>query len=456
MKNISHKTSLKMTRRQGIVIAAILAFGLAAGAAILRSGSPDAPGEAAHDHASHAASGKHDDAGHHDDKSGGDHEHAEEHEGDGHEHTGEAAGAAHHDEGEGKGKPDAAAHAEEEGKIALSDEKIQSAAIEIRTAAPAKIRTTMQLPGEIRFNEDRTAHVTPRLAGVVESVSANLGQPVKKGQVLAVIASAALSELRSELLFAQKRLTLARSTHAREKQLWEEKISAEQDYLLAQQALREAEISVANRRQQLVALGADPRAAGNLDRYEIRAPFDGMIVEKHIAMGEAVKEDASIFTLSDLSSVWAEIVVTAKDLNLIRVGEKVIVRATALDSQAEGRIAYVGALLGQDTRSATARVSLDNPLMAWRPGLFVNVELISSEAEVSVAVPAAAVQTLEDKAVVFIRTREGFAAQPVSLGRSDGEHIEVLDGLPPGIPYAAAGSFVLKSELGKGSAGHSH
>ncbi|MDR1063474.1 MAG: efflux RND transporter periplasmic adaptor subunit [Azoarcus sp.] len=436
MKNILHNKSLKITHRQGIAIAAILVLGLAAGASILNAGSPDAPGEA-HDHASREASGKHADAGHRDGETGGDHDHA---------------GAEPH----GEGGPEVASHAEEEGKIVLSDEKIQSAAIEIRTAAPAKIRTTMQLPGEIRFNEDRTAHVTPRLAGIVESVSANLGQSVEKGQVLAVIASATLSELRSELLFAQKRLALARSTHAREKQLWEEKISAEQDYLLARQALREAEIAVANSRQQLVALGAEPRTAGNLNRYEIRAPFGGMIVEKHIVIGEAIKEDASIFTLSDLSSVWAEIVVPAKDLNRVRVGEKAVVRATAFDSQAEGRISYVGALLGQDTRSAKARVSLDNPLMAWRPGLFVNVELVSSEAEASVAVSAGAVQTVEDKPVVFIRTPEGFAAQPVSLGRSDGERVEVLDGLAPGARYAAAGSFVLKSELGKGSAEHSH
>ncbi|MDR1228614.1 MAG: efflux RND transporter periplasmic adaptor subunit [Azoarcus sp.] len=436
MKNILHNKSLKITYRQGIAIAAILVCGLAAGASILDAGSPDAPGEA-HDHASHGASGKHADAEHRDGETGGDHDHADE-------------------EPHGEGGPETASHAEEEGKIALSDEKIQSAAIEIRTAAPAKIRTTMQLPGEIRFDEDRTAHVTPRLAGIVESVSANLGQSVEKGQVLAVIASATLSELRSELLFAQKRLALARSTYAREKQLWEEKISAEQDYLLARQALREAEIAVANSRQQLVALGAEPRAAGNLNRYEIRAPFGGMIVEKHIVVGEAVKEDASIFTLSDLSSVWAEIVVPAKDLNRVRVGEKAVVRATAFDSQAEGRISYVGALLGQDTRSAKARVSLDNPLMAWRPGLFVNVELVSSEAEASVAVSAGAVQTVEDKPVVFIRTPEGFAAQPVSLGRADSERVEVLDGLAPGARYAAAGSFILKSELGKGSAEHSH
>jgi len=344
----------------------------------------------------------------------------------------------------------------EEGKIELTDEQIKAAAIGIEKATPAKIKVAAQLPGEIRFNEDRTAHVVPRVAGVVESVPANLGQPVKRGQVLAVIASIALSEQRSEQLAAQKRLSLAQSTYEREKKLWEEKISAEQDYLQARQALREAEIAVANSQQKLVALGAGATGSGRLNRYEIRAPFDGMVVEKHIALGEAVKEDASIFTISDLSSVWAEIIVPAKDLNIVRVGEKVVVKATAFDSRAEGSISYVGALLGQDTRTARARVTLANPNMAWRPGLFVTVDVVSGEAEVPVSVLAEAIQTIGDKSVVFIRVSDGFVAQPVRLGRSDGKRIEVLSGLKAGTPYAASGSFVLKSELGKGSAEHSH
>ena len=78
-----------------------------------------------------------------------------------------------------------------------------------------------------------------------------------------------------------------------------------------------------------------PRGSGrgSLNRYEIRAPFDGMIIEKHISLGEAVKEDTSIFTLSDLSTVWAEIVVSAKNLPAIRLGERVRVKASAFDSE---------------------------------------------------------------------------------------------------------------------------
>lgn len=139
----------------------------------------------------------------------------------------------------------------------MDAQRIKVAGVKVAQAGPATVRSLLQLPGEIRFNEDRTAHVVPRVAGVAESVPANLGQSVKKGQLLAVLSSVAVSEQRSELLGAQKRLALARTTYQREKQLWEEKVSAEQDYLQAQQVLREAEIAVSNAEQKLAATGAE-------------------------------------------------------------------------------------------------------------------------------------------------------------------------------------------------------
>ncbi|HYD81640.1 MAG TPA: efflux RND transporter periplasmic adaptor subunit [Paucimonas sp.] len=346
--------------------------------------------------------------------------------------------------------------AEQEGKLELSDAQLKAAGVTIQTAAAATIESALVLPGEIHFNEDLTAHVVPRLSGVVDSVSVNLGQRVKKGQVLAVIASTVLSEQRSELLAARQRLTLAETVHAREKKLWQDKISAEQDYLQARQTLQEAEIAVRNAEQKLTALGATAGSAGNLNRYELRAPFDGTIVEKHIARGEAVKEDANVFTISDLSSVWAEIAVPPKDLNAVRVGEKVTVKAAAFDAQATGTISYVGALLGEQTRTAKARITLANPQRAWRPGLFVNVEVRSNEADVPVAVSTDAIHTVDDKPTVFVQIPGGFMPTPVALGRSDGKRIEIAKGMKAGMQYAGPGSFILKSELGKSSAEHSH
>lgn len=345
---------------------------------------------------------------------------------------------------------------EVEGHLALTAAQARAAGVIIATAAPGRIATSVALPGEIRFNEDRTAHVVPRLGGVVEAVHADLGQLVKKGQVLAVIASTDLSEQRSELLSAQRRLSLAHATYEREQALWQEKISAELDYLQARQAWREAEIAVQNAQQKLSALGTASAGKGPLNRYEIRAPFDGMVLEKHIALGEAVKEDANIFVISDLTTVWAEIAVPAKDLATVRVAGKAVVKASAFDASAHGTITYVGALLGEQTRTAKARVVLANPDMAWRPGLFVSVEVLAGEVEAPVTVQTTAIQSVEDKPSVFVQVKDGFQATPVTVGNSDGKLTQITGGLAAGTPYAAQGSFTLKSELGKSSAGHEH
>ncbi len=434
-----------MTKKQKLTIAAIAAVTALLAALILLSGASksapaDAHAESGHDHAAEKTTkDDHKEEGHKEAKD--DHDDDKDHK----DHDEKGHNEKGHDE---KGH-------DEDSKIAFSEQQLKTAGIVLNTAAPGRIRTSLQLPGEIRFNQDRTAHVVPKVNGVVESVSANLGQQVKKGQVLAVVSSSTVSEQRSELLNAQQRLTLAQSTHAREKTLWQEKISAEQDYLQAGQALKEAEIAVRNAQQKLAAIGAGTSSSG-LNRYEIRAPFDGIVVEKHLALGEAVKEDASIFTISDLSSVWAEMTVAARDMNAVRVGESVTVNATAFASSASGKIAYVGALLGEQTRTAKAHVVLPNPGNVWRPGLFVNVDVLAQEAEVPLAVAADAVQSVEQKQVVFVRVADGFRKQEVTLGRTDGKRVEIIKGLSAGDVYAAAGSFVIKAELGKGSAEHAH
>lgn len=406
-------------RRQGVLIAIILGLGLLLGALILSGNAAEPHDE--HGHAEHGEAEQHGDADAH-------------------------ASDELHD----------AEDAHQEGEVELTQAQIEAAGITLATAQPASVRTTVELPGEIAFNADRTAHVVPRLSGAVEAVEADLGAQVKKGQVLAVIASTELAERRSELQAARKRLELARTTYRREKQLWEERISAEQDYLKAEQALREAELTVASARQQLAALGADGGDAGELSRFEVRAPFDGMIVEKHITLGETVSGDAQIFTLSDLSTVWADVIVPANALGVVRVGSKAVVEATAFDSRAEGTVSYVGSLVGQQSRAAKARVTLTNPDGVWRPGLFVNVTVLAGKEQVPVAVKPDALHTLEEKPVVFVRTDHGFLATPVLTGLRDAQAVQITKGIEAGTRYALDNSFVIKSELGKNSAGHAH
>jgi cobalt-zinc-cadmium efflux system membrane fusion protein len=157
-----------------------------------------------------------------------------------------------------------------------------------------------------------------------------------------------------------------------------------------------------------------------------------------------------------VSTIWAQITVYAKDLDVLRLGEKATIRSTAIDVEGEGTISFVSALIGVQTRSATARVVLENKEGRWLPGMFVTAELAIEEIPVPVAVSADAIQTLDDHSVVFGRYGQYFEARPLKLGRSDGRMVEVLNGLSDGEQYAAKNSFAIKAELGKSGASHDH
>lgn len=353
------------------------------------------------------------------------------------------------------GKTHEMAYEQIEARVNLTDAQLKSAGVELGTAGPAMIGTTLRLLGEVKYNADRTVQVVPRLAGLVEQVNASAGDTVRKGQVLAVLSSQGLSDQRAELLAAQRRLSLARTTYERERQLWEQKISAQQDMLQARSTMEEASIAVQSAQNKLATLGGAP-VGGNLTRYELRSPIDGVVTEKRLSLGETVKEDSAVFTVSDLSSVWVEAPVPPQDLGNVVSGLPVVVKANAFDAEANAKINYISALVGEQTRNALARIVLANPKGIWRPGLPVSIEVLIEEKEVPVSVAADAVQDVRDWKAVFGRYGTALEARPLELGRSDDKRVEVRAGLKAGERYAQTNSFVVKAELGKAGASHDH
>ncbi len=351
-----------------------------------------------------------------------------------------------------------------EGRVELTPEAIQSAGIVVETAGSVQMKTVLELPGEIELNADKVVHVVPRVSGVVTEVNKNLGDTVRHGEVIAVLDSREVAELKSGYMASTKRVELARATFDRKERLWKQKISSERDYLASRQALAEEEINLQTATQKLLALGFSqtdldsiPKMTGRgLTRYELKAQFDGIVIKKEIAVGEAIKEDADIFAIADLSTVWVGVTVYAKDLNVVRVGQNVTAKSKVLGLEANGTLTYLGQLVGDQTRTAQGRVVVQNVEGRWRPGLFVTVEIIQEEVKVPVAVAADAIQTFRDWSVVFVKYGDLFEVRPLELGRNDGRWVEVLHGLLPGERYVTHNSFILKADLGKAGATHDH
>jgi membrane fusion protein, heavy metal efflux system len=188
----------------------------------------------------------------------------------------------------------------------------------------------------------------------------------------------------------------------------------------------------------------------------IRAPLTGVVIGKNVTVGEAVEATENIFTVADLSTVWTDITVPPSQIAAVRTGQQVIVHWDDQKLEAPGTVTYVESLVGEQTRSARARVVIPNPDGNWRPGLFVKVHLTQNESIVPMAVKAEALQTFRDWDVVFIKVGNLFEARPLELGRREGEWVEVLSGLTPGMEYAAKNSFVVKADVMKSGASHDH
>jgi cobalt-zinc-cadmium efflux system membrane fusion protein len=264
----------------------------------------------------------------------------------------------------------------------------------------------------------------------------------------------------------RERLELAEATFRREENLYGKKISSEQEFLQARQGLAEARIALRSARQKLLALGlsasyiealpGQPEHA--LVHYQLTAPLTGVVIERHISQGEALNADAEAFAIADLSTVWVDLNVFQKNLDLVREGQQVTIVTTGGQLRTVGTLQFVRPIVGEETRTALARVVLDNPDGRWKPGLFVSGTIAVDAVEVPLVVPRSALIRMDDQTVVFVQEGEGFAPRAVTVGRGNEDRAEITAGLTPGARYVARGGFALKAELEKGSlgAGHAH
>ncbi|MEJ0098768.1 MAG: efflux RND transporter periplasmic adaptor subunit [Pseudomonadota bacterium] len=189
----------------------------------------------------------------------------------------------------------------------------------------------------------------------------------------------------------------------------------------------------------------------SLQTYQVRAPIAGLISERNAKVGEQATEKP-LFVVVDLSSVWVELSLFPRDAAKVHAGQSASIRSPINDQVAEGKVTYVGPFGSRSNQTLTARVEIRNPRNLWTPGLYVNGEITLAERSAALVIEKSAVQILEGKPAVFVQEDGGFIARPVKLGRSDGTHAEILEGLAPGQHYVSTNSYVLKAELLKNEA----
>ncbi len=343
--------------------------------------------------------------------------------------------------------------------VRLDEAALKECGLEIATAGPGKLQVHDTLSGEVAFNSDKLAHIVPRVPGVVREVYKNLGDTVRAGTVLAVLESRDLADAKAAYLAAIARLALAQANFTREESLRQGKITAEKDYLESKQVLAEAQIALRSAEQKLHALGLTEEnlkalpshAETSYTLYEITAPLDGTVVEKHIVLGEVFKEDSNpCFVIADLSSVWVDLKVHQQDLSHIRPGQAAVIKGGE-DLQTEGTIAFVSNVVSESSRMAFARLTIPNTEGRWRPGLFVTGLIAIDEISAGVVVPKDALVRLDGQTCVFVQTDRGFVPQTVTVGRANDRAVEIMAGLQAGQKYVARGAYTLKSELNKPS-----
>lgn len=193
----------------------------------------------------------------------------------------------------------------------------------------------------------------------------------------------------------------------------------------------------------------------SLKVYSIKAPTSGVVLKKNTNVGN-VARDEPLFTIANLSNVWAEFHVFPRNLDKVKEGQ--IVRVHTLENGQESESPITLLLPTADPLSQTviAIVTIPNKQGKWRPGMTVEGDVYVSEQEVSVAVTEESIQRMEDETVVFVKEGDAYEMRPVKLGKSDGKYVEVIEGLKAGESYVSQGSFIVKADIGKAAAKHEH
>lgn len=329
-----------------------------------------------------------------------------------------------------------------------------AAQLKVTLVEKSPVTETLRVAGRIDFDEQRLARIGATVTGRVTSIQAVLGQEVKKGDLLAQINSAELSNAQLAYLKARAQFELHRRNVERAKALIEADVigSAELQRRESEYQISGAETRAAA--DQLRVLGV---SAGALDRLgksgaidsvtPVVASLSGIVVERKVAPGQVVQPADALFVVADLKRVWAVAQVPEQQVSQVRLGQSVSIEVPAMDHpKLVGKLIYVGQTIDPETRTVLVRTELENADGRLKPAMLASMVIEAKPVE-RLVVPAGAVVREGDDDNVFVRVAGGgYRLTKLKLGPEQGGLRVVLSGLKGGESVVVDGAFHLNNE----------
>jgi RND family efflux transporter MFP subunit len=348
-------------------------------------------------------------------------------------------------------------------EVALTPEAIARAGIKVAPARTARLAGTMGLPGTVTSNAYRETRVNALVGGVATRVTAELGSRAKRGEPLAVIFSTELADAQMRYLGMQASFRADHQKLERTEQLVTVGAASRQELeeITATHEAHETELAAA--RQRLLLLGLAPQQVAEIrnasqivSEVVVRAPGDGVVITRSVNPGQVVSAGQDLFVVTDLTTVWIVGDAYERDFGALRVGQEATISVPAYPGTVrQGLVGYIDPRVDPQARTAKVRVEVPNPDGLLRLGMFVTMSVRSRAGAPVTVVPRSAVQSLGERAVVYVAVpgEEGrFVERPVRLGAAVGDAIEVLEGVKPGEQVVVEGSFFLRAEATRSGA----
>ena len=359
-----------------------------------------------------------------------------------------------HEKGESKGDAD---------EVEITPEAQERSGIVVTPAATTSMAELLQTTGTVQPVDSSIAQVRPLTRGRLLEVLVKAGDRVTPNQVLAQIDNIEAGEIMTQYNSAQaelQRLKIQAAAQQRQvernRRLAEIGAVAQKEYELSlaeQQALQEGmraqESTLAGLTARLRRFGIAEPSADTSAMTAIRAPFSGVIIRVSAAPGDVVEAGADLFSIADLSSVYVVAQVYEKDLGQVHAGQSASITVDSYPGQRfTGRVASISDLIDPQTRTASVRCRVANPGTQLKLDMLASVQFPTTTKRAALSVPADAVQTVDEKPVVFIRTGPSkFSVRRVETGSASAGRLEITRGIKEGEPVVSKGAFAVKSVL---------